>query len=122
MNDAEARFALYRGTDLAAQRIGDQLVPEAYPERRPVELSHPMLYCAFFGDKPGMFGFLPYILRASEHDQGVERFEVRNGRGFVEAHDVRINIRALQWLAQHPERTIRGVLEYERTHWHISPS
>ena len=79
-----ANFALPRRPDGAAQRGGEQLMPETNAEIRTAHLDDICSYGFYLCTEPWILICLPYVLRATHDEHGIEPVERWNFAAFVE--------------------------------------
>ena len=79
------------GTDLAAQRIGQQLMAETDAEKRLVALGDPSADGRLLILQPGEPILLPDVHRSAHDHEDVEAIEVGNGVAAIELDDCRRN-------------------------------
>ena len=74
--------------DRPPERVGQELMAQAYTEARPSELAHPVRDGRLLLDQPGVFVLLPDVLGSAHHEQHVEGLEVGNGLARIELDGV----------------------------------
>ena len=102
-----------------AQRVGQQLVSQADPEERALQLAHPAADGLLLGHQPRVLVHVPHVHRPTHHPQGVVVLQAWDRLALVELHRRPFDAVGSQEVAQTARMLAVDVLEYKESHRHI---